>query len=137
MCCTRTTTNWGRPPPHRGGDFWRLLGPLPHATRPERGWLCRQRAAVAAAGQRQRHDRRPEQVLVEDWCQQYPSHSIGTVAFGADGALYASGGDGASFTFADYGQDGNPLNPCGDPPSGPGGVLTLPPPRAVHYAART
>ena len=62
----------------------------------------------------------PEQVLVEDWCQQYPSHSIGTVAFGADGALYASGGDGASFTFADYGQDGNPLNPCGDPPSGPG-----------------
>ena len=23
-----------------------------------------------------------EQVLVEDWCQQYPSHSIGTVEFG-------------------------------------------------------
>ncbi|HEX2360455.1 MAG TPA: PQQ-dependent sugar dehydrogenase, partial [Jiangellaceae bacterium] len=30
-----------------------------------------------------------EQVLVEDWCQQYPSHSIGTVEFGRDGALYA------------------------------------------------
>ena len=43
----------------------------------------------------------PEQVLVEDWCQQYPSHSIGTVEFGRDGALYASGGDGASFNFAD------------------------------------
>ena len=26
--------------------------------------------------------------------------------FGADGALYVSAGDGASFTFADYGQDG-------------------------------
>ena len=41
-----------------------------------------------------------EQVLVEDWCQQYPSHSVGTVEFGRDGALYASGGDGASFNFA-------------------------------------
>ena len=45
-----------------------------------------------------------EQVLVEDWCQQYPSHSIGTVEFGRDGALYASGGDGASFNFADWGK---------------------------------
>ena len=47
-----------------------------------------------------------ETVLVEDWCQQYPSHSVGTIAFGPDGALYASGGDGASFNFVDYGQDG-------------------------------
>ena len=38
-----------------------------------------------------------EQVLIEDWCQQFPSHSIGTLAFGADGALYAGAGDGASF----------------------------------------
>ena len=36
-----------------------------------------------------------EQVLVEDWCQQYPSHSIGSLEFGRSGALYASGGDGA------------------------------------------
>jgi glucose/arabinose dehydrogenase len=57
----------------------------------------------------------PEQVLIEDWCQQYPSHSVGDLAFGADGALYLSGGDGASFTFTDWGQDGNPVNPCGDP----------------------
>ena len=61
-----------------------------------------------------------EQVLVEDWCQQYPSHSIGTVEFGRDGALYASGGDGASFNFTDLGQDGSPVNPCGDPPGGSG-----------------
>ena len=26
----------------------------------------------------------------------------------------------ASFTFADYGQDGDPVNPCGDPPGGAG-----------------
>ncbi len=46
-----------------------------------------------------------EHVLIEDWGQQYPSHSVGSIAFGADGALYASGGDGASFNFADYGQN--------------------------------
>jgi glucose/arabinose dehydrogenase/PKD repeat protein len=67
-----------------------------------------------------------EQVLIEDWCQQYPSHSIGTVEFGRDGALYASGGDGASFNFVDYGQDGSPLNPCGDPPGTQGSILTPP-----------
>jgi glucose/arabinose dehydrogenase len=76
-----------------------------------------------------------EQVLVEDWCQQYPSHSIGDLAFGADGALYVSGGDGASFNFADYGQDGNPLNPCGDPPGGAGAALT--PPTAGGGALRS
>jgi glucose/arabinose dehydrogenase/chitodextrinase len=64
--------------------------------------------------------------LITDWCQQYPSHSIGSLAFGADGALYVSGGDGASFTFTDYGQDGSPLNPCGDPPVPVGGVQTAP-----------
>jgi PKD repeat protein/glucose/arabinose dehydrogenase len=77
----------------------------------------------------------PEQVLIEDWCQQYPSHSIGTVEFGSDGALYASGGDGASFNFVDYGQDGSPLNPCGDPPGGAGTTLT--PPLAEGGALRS
>ena len=76
-----------------------------------------------------------EQVLIEDWCQQYPSHSIGTVEFGRDGALYVSGGDGASFTFTDYGQDGSPVNPCGDPPGAPGTVLT--PPTAEGGALRS
>ena len=76
-----------------------------------------------------------EQVLVEDWCQQYPSHSTGSLAFGADGALYASGGDGASFNFADWGQDGSPLNPCGDPPGTVGSVLS--PPTAEGGALRS
>jgi glucose/arabinose dehydrogenase len=77
----------------------------------------------------------PEQVLLEDWCQQYPSHSIGQLEFGTDGALYVSGGDGASFNFADWGQDGSPLNPCGDPPGGVGAVLT--PPTAEGGALRS
>jgi uncharacterized repeat protein (TIGR01451 family) len=76
-----------------------------------------------------------ERVLVNDWCQQYPSHSVGSLAFGADGMLYVSGGDGASFNFTDYGQDGNPLNPCGDPPLGIGGALT--PPTAEGGALRS
>ena len=77
----------------------------------------------------------PEQVLIEDWCQQYPSHSTGSLAFGEDGALYVSGGDGASFNFADWGQDGSPLNPCGDPPGGVG--ATLSPPTAEGGALRS
>ncbi|MBP2331193.1 glucose/arabinose dehydrogenase [Kibdelosporangium banguiense] len=67
-----------------------------------------------------------EQVLIEDWCQQYPSHSVGDLKFGPDGYLYASAGDGASFNFADYGQAGSPRNPCGDPPVGVGGTQTVP-----------
>ncbi|MET0972387.1 MAG: PQQ-dependent sugar dehydrogenase, partial [Thermoleophilaceae bacterium] len=76
-----------------------------------------------------------EQVLIEDWCQQYPSHSVGSLDFGADGALYVTGGDGASFNFADYGQDGSPLNPCGDPPGGVGAMLS--PPSAEGGALRS
>ncbi|HWM11710.1 MAG TPA: PQQ-dependent sugar dehydrogenase, partial [Solirubrobacteraceae bacterium] len=76
-----------------------------------------------------------EQVLIEDWCQQYPSHSTGGLAFGNDGALYVSGGDGASFNFADYGQDGSPRNPCGDPGGARGAALT--PPTAEGGALRS
>jgi glucose/arabinose dehydrogenase len=62
-----------------------------------------------------------------DWCQQFPSHSIGTVLFGHDGMLYVGSGDGASFasTGNDWGQLGGtlpstanpvtPANPCADP----------------------
>ncbi len=58
-----------------------------------------------------------EQVLLAGaWCQQFPSHSIGGLAFGADGELYASAGDGASFNYADERPtSGRPGNPCNDP----------------------
>src|SRR5438552_2804838 len=82
----------------------------------------------------------PEQVLVEDWCQQFPSHSIGSLVFGPDGALYVSAGDGANFNAADYGQFGGtsgsppptPVNPCGDPPGG-----AMSPPAAEGGALRS
>ena len=76
----------------------------------------------------------PEQVLIEDWCQQFPSHSAGDIEFGADGALFMTGGDGASFNFADWGQTGSPKNPCNDPPVPAGGTQT--PPTAEGGALR-
>ena len=85
----------------------------------------------------------PEQVLINDWCQQFPSHSIGDLQFGPDGKLYVSGGDGASFNNVDYGQYGGtsgtppttPKNPCGDPPAGVGGTMS--PPTAEGGALRS
>ncbi len=84
-----------------------------------------------------------EQPLITDeWCQQYPSHSIGHLAFGPDGNLYVTGGDGASFTNPDWGQFGGgavntptPANPCGDPPSPVGTALS--PPGAEGGALRS
>jgi len=54
-----------------------------------------------------------EEVLVNSWCQQVSSHSIGDIEFDSEGALLMSGGDGASWGTLDYGQLGNP---CNDPP---------------------
>ena len=67
-----------------------------------------------------------EKPLITDWCQQFPSHSIGDLAFGPGGALYVSAGEGASFNSADWGQYGSPVNPCDDPPGGTGTEMTPP-----------
>lgn len=57
-----------------------------------------------------------EKELVEDACIQFGSHASGDVLFGPDGYLYASAGEGAAFTTADWGQAGNPCP--GDPANG-------------------
>jgi len=86
-------------------------------------------------------DQPPHTLIAGQWCQQYPSHSVGDLRFGPDGDLYVTGGEGASFNFADYGQGGGsdgsptPLNPCGDPPAGVGGAET--PPSALGGALRS
>jgi glucose/arabinose dehydrogenase/uncharacterized membrane protein YgcG len=59
-----------------------------------------------------------EKELLQGWCQQFDSHSVGELRFGDEGALYVSGGDGASYeSIPDYGQLGTPPNPCGDAPT--------------------
>ena len=96
----------------------------------DRGRLSR----LTAAGNVMTGD---EEVLLESWGQQFPSHSVGDLHFGPDGALYVSGGDGASFTNVDYGQYGFPKNPLGDPPaSRRNAARCRPPPRAARCAAR-
>jgi glucose/arabinose dehydrogenase len=76
---------------------------------------------------------RAKTLIANQWCQQFTSHSIGHLAFGPDGDLYVSGGEGASYTKADWGQLGGtqpatptPANVCGDPPGGVGTALTIP-----------
>lgn len=54
----------------------------------------------------------PQEVLINSWCQQKLSHSIGDIEFDSSGALLMSGGDGASWSTPDYGQLSNP---CNDP----------------------
>jgi glucose/arabinose dehydrogenase len=98
---------WGQPPNYEGDPC-----PKPESADvdacPVSGRLVRMEDEGGAAG--------PEQVLVEDWCQQFSSHSIGDLNFGPEGALFASGGEGASFGEADSGQFGWPhANQCGDP----------------------
>ncbi len=80
--------------------------------------------------------------LIDGWCQQWPSHSMGDLNFGPDGKLYVSAGEGANFDNPDWGQYGGSLpnsptlaNPCGDPPGGPG--VALVPPTAEGGALRS
>jgi glucose/arabinose dehydrogenase len=54
----------------------------------------------------------PQQELVRSWCQQFNSHSMGDIEFDSSGALLVTGGEGANYSAADYGQF---ANPCGDP----------------------
>jgi glucose/arabinose dehydrogenase/PKD repeat protein len=122
-----TVPTWGRP----GQDVDNCPNPPGYT---ENGCVVMGRLSkLLLEGDRMWHGR--EKVLIEDWCQQYPSHSVGSLAFGPDGALYASGGDGASFGFVDYGQAGSPRNPCGDPPVPVGGRQT--PPTAEGGALRS
>jgi glucose/arabinose dehydrogenase len=86
------------------------------------GRLVRLEESLANPGHAVEEGGRPkEKELLQGWCQQFSSHSIGELAFGDEGDLYVSGGDGASYeSIPDYGQLGTPPNPCGDAPTAAG-----------------
>lgn len=63
-----------------------------------------------------------ERVLIHDWFNQFPSHSIGDLKFGPDGYLYASAGDGASFNAVDTGNLGDAANRTNDPTNEGGAI---------------
>jgi glucose/arabinose dehydrogenase/PKD repeat protein len=111
---------WGQPPTYSGDPC-----PKPESADvdacPVSGRLVR---LTADAGEEHAV---AEDVLIEDWCQQDSSHSIGDLELGPEGALFASGGEGASFISSDYGQFGWPhKNQCGDPPGQVGEALKPP-----------
>ena len=62
-----------------------------------------------------------ETVLIEDWCQQFPTGSVGGLEFGTDGALYMTGRRGRELHVQRLGAArATRSNPCGDPPGGVG-----------------
>ena len=107
---------------------------LPEPARPDSCVVSARLSRLQAAGNVMTG---AEKVLINDWCQQYATHSIGTVMFGADGALYASAGDGAAYSGVDYGQNGAPPNPCGDPPAPSAARRLRRPPKAAPCGPRT
>src|SRR4051812_28094184 len=120
-------------PPGQIAPVWHDSCPTPPGPTTDGCTVTGRLARLTALGDTMTGD---EDVLVEGWCQQFPSHSVGDLRFGADGALYVSAGEGSSFTNVDDGQWGGtlpdaenpitPKNPCGDPPTGVGGSQTAP-----------
>ena len=64
-----------------------------------------------------------ETVLLQDWCQQFPSHSIGDLVFDRTGALLVGGGDGAAYEGLDIGVRGEAFSACPGDPFAEGGAL--------------
>jgi uncharacterized repeat protein (TIGR01451 family) len=98
------------PPPRWGSDCGGSVNPTPNPDQPGGCVIGAHLSRFDVNGDVA--DTANETVLIEDWYQFFPSHSIGTLLFGADGYLYVGGGEGASYNWADWGQGvGNPTYP--------------------------
>lgn len=101
---------FGDPPPRWGSDCGGSTNPTPPPDAPGGCVIGAHLSRFDVNGDVA--DTANENVLIEDWYQFFPSHSIGTLLFGADGYLYVGGGEGASYNWADWGQGvGNPTYP--------------------------
>ena len=103
------------------GHAGAYLGPVPDAARGHHRRLRRQRAPVAAARLRATSMTGSEQVLVEDWCQQYPSHSIGDARVRPRRRALRERRGRRELQLHRLGAGRESGNPCGDPPGGAGG----------------
>ena len=129
-CTTRDRRN-GAPALGRAG---RVERPVPDAARRHRRRLRRQRPALAHRRQAATDERAragPGRGLVPAVSEPLRAAASRSVP---DGKLYVTAGDGASFNFVDWGQDGSPVNPCGDPPGGSAANLTPPTARGRRAA---
>lgn len=98
------------PPPRWGSDCGGSTNPTPPPDSPGGCVIGAHLSRFDVVGDTA--DTANETLLIEDWYQFFPSHSIGTLLFGADGYLYVGGGEGASYNWADWGQGvGNPTYP--------------------------
>ncbi|HEX5125046.1 MAG TPA: PQQ-dependent sugar dehydrogenase [Rhodanobacteraceae bacterium] len=98
------------PPPRWGSDCGTTTDPSPPENSPGGCVIGAHLSRFDVDGDM--IDLSSETVLIEDWYQFFPSHSIGTLLFGSDGYLYVGGGEGASYNWADWGQGvGNPTYP--------------------------
>ena len=79
-----------------------------------------------------------EQVLIEDWCQQYPSHSVGSLAFRRTARSTSPAATARASTSHGLGPGRAVLgNPCGDPARSPGTPLSPPTAQGGALGART
>ena len=94
-------------------------------------------AGSRASGRRATSMTGSEQVLIEDWCQQYPSHSIGALAFGADGVLYVTRRRRRELQLRRLRPGRQPAEPVRRPAGRRRRRSTRRPRRAARSAART
>ena len=126
-------------PPGQTAPVWNDACPTPPGTNTDGCVVTGKLVRIQLSGNTMSGS--PTTLISGQWCQQFPSHSIGDLNFDADGELDVSGGDGANFIAADWGQFGGstgsptPTNPCGDPPTGMGGTES--PPMAEGGALRS
>ena len=129
-----------RPPTRFGragaalGDRRRVFRPVPDAPGADRRRLRRsgRLSRLQADGNVMTGT---EQVLVEDWCQQYPSHSIGHDRVRCRRRALRQRRRRRELQLRRLGPGRQSAQPCGDPPGGVGATLT--PPTAEGGALRS
>ena len=118
----------------RAGARRRTSDACPTPPGADRRRLRGQRPALAAAGAGNVMTG-AEQVLIEDWCQQYPSHSIGASRSAPTARSTRAAATARASTSPTTARTATRVNPCGDPPGGVGAALT--PPTAEGGALRS